>query len=93
MYAIRSYYAHIGLDDGAGGAEGHAGDTVATVALVGAVGRQWQVHQQFAEEEQRTGLLVQQQAVLASPAQAGPVCQRPLQQGCRVDKGAKPQRP
>ena len=46
----------IGLNDGPGGTDGHAGDAAPTLLRDRAVDRQGQINQQFAEEKERSGV-------------------------------------
>ncbi len=46
----------IGLNDGPGGTDGHAGDAAPTLLRNRAVDRQGQINQQFAEEKERSGV-------------------------------------
>src|SRR5690606_24980131 len=80
-------------DEGGGRANIQAGLARATVVLgMGRIHRQRQVDEQLAEKEPTASLLVQQESVLADPAQSSLVGQSLFQHWRAVDEGAVTER-
>ncbi|MCY1366775.1 hypothetical protein D9M69_536810 [compost metagenome] len=78
----------VGRDDGARGADVEAAVAIAAVARFGRIGRQRDIDQDLAQEEHRAAVAVEQQRMLAAPAESALAGQRHFHHRRRIGKDA-----